>query len=81
MKELKTCPFCGGKAQFVAEAGCSDSTKIFFHIKCKDCEVTYPKRYKIKMRLSGDGEVVYDVDERQNAADDWNRRSCGDNEG
>ena len=75
---LKPCPFCGGEAEFVTDISGyqNDSRIICFHIQCKECEIEYPKRYEIILHLGSHGEILADVDERKNALEAWNRRTC-----
>lgn len=81
MSKLKPCPFCGGEAKFF--------TKIFsqkgisrdwqFGIYCTRCDVTTPRTdYKIEISFESNGEIKTTIDEREIAAEAWNRRS--DNE-
>lgn len=77
-EKLLNCPFCGGEAEFVTTTNGyqKDSRIIEFHIRCRECKIEYPKRYEIRLRLGSSGEIVTDVDERENALEAWNRRIC-----
>ena len=77
-KNLLPCPFCGGEAEFVTDTSGyqNDNRIIGFHIRCKDCKIEYPKRYEIRFHLGGHGGIVTDVDERDIALEEWNRRTC-----
>lgn len=74
---LKSCPICGGEARYF------DKTKKFygwdvvftFTIMCRTCGLQLPDgTYHVEVRMGMDGEFVVKNDERQKAADDWNRR-------
>ena len=77
-EELLNCPFCGGEAEFSADTSGhqNNSRTIIFHIRCKECKIVYPKRYEIRFHLGSHGEIVTDVDERKNALEAWNKRTC-----
>lgn len=77
--ELKPCPFCGDAAIFDTTGNkTSHTTNGFgFTIKCRTCGCRLPKEYSVYFQLGCDGEIYErneTVDERQSAADDWNRR-------
>ena len=74
---MKPCPFCGGEAFFMAKSFevKKDIRGWKFGVQCKKCGVTTAKTdYELKITLSNKGEIVPVEDERQLAADDWNRR-------
>ncbi len=77
-KNLLPCPFCGGEAEFVTDTSGykNDSRIIGFRIRCKNCNIEYPKRYEIRLRLGKRGEIVTDIDERKSALEAWNSRTC-----
>ena len=74
--ELKPCPFCGGRAEFVTNTSGyqNDSRIIGFAIKCNKCNVAYPKRYEIRFSLNSRGLIEADIDQRNQAVSDWNTR-------
>ena len=76
MAELKHCPFCGGKAEFVTNSSGyqNDSRLIGFHIKCTKCGIEHQKRYEVRVSLGRNGEIVTDLDQRKDAVDAWNKR-------
>lgn len=79
--KLKPCPFCGGEAEFFAMRHYDKCTKRGwdFGIHCVDCMVALPKAdFSILADLACSGEIVLDQDEREKAAQMWNRRA--DNE-
>lgn len=77
MYKLKPCPFCGGDAIFFQKAyAVSNSTRGWvFTVRCKKCGVALPKtNYVIEVNLGDSGEIKIATDERQQAAEAWNRR-------
>ena len=74
--ELKPCPFCGGRAEFVTNTSGykNDSRIIGFAIKCNKCKAVYPKRYEIRISLNSRGLIETDIDQRNQAISDWNTR-------
>lgn len=79
MKELKKCPFCGGKAHFITTSTGyqGEIKKIEFKIECRDCRVSTPKTYGLELRLNEIGEIEMLLDERQKAVSQWNYREGG----
>lgn len=77
MNELKHCPFCGGEAIFFAKSFevKGDIRGWKFGVKCKRCGVTTAKTdYELKIIFLENAEIKPVDDERQLAADEWNRR-------
>ena len=74
--KLKPCPFCGGKAEFTTKTNSSSQHDVGFRfvVICTKCHVCAPKTYEWNFRLGSDGEIISSVDEREEAAGDWNRR-------
>lgn len=74
--ELKPCPFCGGQAIFKTISNMADHSNIGFDfgIKCRDCGMTFPKIYVMRLDLDSDGTVVMIDDEREIAVKQWNDR-------
>lgn len=76
--ELKPCPFCGGEAIFrfisTYSSGGDRCIGYDFKIVCSNCGITLPSRYEIRFRIKEDGEFVIEKDDREKAANDWNRR-------
>lgn len=74
---LKPCPFCGGTAKL--DIKCYNARNNIrgweLQVKCSECKVELPNRYKVELELNSSGNVVFVTDERQKAADDWNTRS------
>lgn len=75
-RKLKPCPFCGGKAHFIATSSGSqfDIRKISFQVECIKCRVSIPRYYKLELHLAESGEIEITVDERNDAVEDWNKR-------
>ena len=76
--KLKPCPFCGGEAEYFIVENCSCGTARGwkFGIHCTKCMVSLPMRdFMLTMDLYSNGELVAKKDERQKAADMWNRRA------
>lgn len=77
MKELKPCPFCGGKAKFLVKTFSERGTTRgwLFGISCAECGVETPRsKYKIELSFESNGEVKTPIDEREMAIEAWNRR-------
>ena len=79
-EKLKPCPFCGGEAKFITVSNnCTDNGVGFeFAIECVHCRISFPKRYRVEFVLDEEGEIKTNVDHREKALCDWNRRA--DNE-
>lgn len=79
MYELKTCPFCGGYAEFQQTAyGTTEgnSVKLSFQVICKKCDATAPKSYgSVNINFSSDGLLNIWHDDREQAVKEWNRRA------
>lgn len=76
--KLKPCPFCGGVAEFFATRNYGKGTKRGwnFGICCVDCMVALPKTdFSVVVDLACSGEIVLGPDEREKAAQMWNRRA------
>lgn len=83
--ELKPCPFCGGEAAVIANVGCAGAARgdyraWEFGVVCLDCNISLPRHnYRLSARLAKCGRIVVEQDERQEAADLWNRRADNGN--
>lgn len=81
--ELKTCPFCGGKAgikqsEVIVMERHRDSVRFDFSIRCVNCNATAPGAYGyISANLSVSGDLNVWHDDRPSAAESWNRRANG----
>ncbi len=75
--ELKPCPFCGGTAKLDIKCynARNDIRGWSFQVKCSDCKVELPKQYKVEVELNPSGDMSFVTDERQKAAEIWNRRA------
>ena len=77
MTELKPCPFCGGKAEFIDTDAryARQSCFVYFKIKCKKC-LTEPQGAfgYIAFNLRANGEFNVWHDDRPDAIAKWNRR-------
>ncbi|RKJ40204.1 restriction alleviation protein, Lar family [Acutalibacter sp. 1XD8-33] len=77
MVELKSCPFCGGKAVVKTSSNSVDHCGLFSQlhsVSCSKCGATTSKTYKSEFRRDIDGfHVIHDGYEE--AATDWNRRA------
>ena len=82
MVELKPCPFCGGKANFLIKTHMERGVTrgYTFGIYCTKCDITLPKtNYIIEFEMSSDdGELKVTTDERPQAIETWNRRADND---
>ena len=78
IKELKPCPFCGGKA-LLQKMENSDSSDVFIEswkISCSSCGAT-PKGanvYKTMHIKNPKGEIVFRTNGKENAIAAWERR-------
>ena len=78
MGKLKTCPFCGGEANFflTASGNAEDLLSWQFGIHCTKCGVGTPKKdYTVEVEFSDYGEVKVVKDERPAAIEKWNLRT------
>lgn len=77
MYKLKRCPFCGGEARFFSKlySARGDMRGWEFGVYCTKCDITSPvTNYKLEYEFLSSGEIKALVDDRQRAANDWNRR-------
>lgn len=77
MKELRKCPFCGGKAKAKNIANKSNNHYVgfLFEIVCGECGTKYPKQYGIDLELQEDLSIkVIGEDRREEAIKAWNNR-------
>jgi hypothetical protein len=77
MNKPKPCPFCGGEAKFLINKLVAKRKQAGwrFGIYCTKCGVVFPKTdYRVEMTFSDDGEIKPTIDEREIAAEAWNRR-------
>ena len=78
MKELKPCPFCGGKAHIKILSKTYGNRKegIDFKVKCEKCGVEANQAYFFEIEFCPETELGIRVieDEREKAIADWNRR-------
>lgn len=78
MNDLKPCPFCGGKAQYLISSNysCGVTHGWKFGINCTNCLVALPMQdFIVTADLTANGEIVFDKDDRKTAARMWNRRA------
>ena len=87
MDEMKSCPFCGGKATIdETKCGITDfnpyAARFDFEIKCKSCGATAPGACgHIAVVLSLTGELKVWHDDRPDAIKAWNRRPKDEQKG
>lgn len=81
--ELKPCPFCGGKARFIAKGVESGNNTIGYNcvIECSKCGCSpYKKAHTLYVTLRENGEIELTEAgniERKNLIFMWNQRSEG----
>lgn len=76
--KLKSCPFCGSKAEiFLTDYYRKDSGYGWkFGVHCSKCGVALrTKDFNLLIHLANNGDIVFDLDERDVAAASWNRRA------
>ena len=79
--KLKPCPFCGGMSAMFTRVGDADGargeTRMWhFGIGCTECNIRLPRSdYKLAVQMGRCGEIKIMEDDRQEAADLWNRRA------
>jgi len=75
-EELKPCPFCGGKPDFLATKYMADTfcTGIVFSLVCNNCGGSISRSYCMTIRLNKDGSLYIEADNRQRAIEEWNKR-------
>ena len=79
--KLKPCPFCGKEAAFFSKCCCSKAAtgltrKWEFGVGCLACGIALPNTsYSFSLQMAKDGSIRYIDDDRQEAADTWNRRA------
>lgn len=77
--KLKPCPFCGEIPAFEITAHIKRESYIgvSFNIRCRKCNFDFPGKYEmgIVFNLNNDNGIQIICDERQKAADAWNRRA------
>lgn len=79
--QLKPCPFCGGMSEMFTRVGDVDGTRgetrvWHFGIGCTKCGIRLPRsNYKLSVQMGRCGGIQILEDDRQEAADLWNRRA------
>lgn len=79
--KFKPCPFCGGEAIFFPKSSCPIAAtgltrKWEFGVGCLACGIALPKTtYSFSVQMTKDGGIDVIEDDRQEAADTWNRRA------
>lgn len=79
--DLKPCPFCGGEVIFFPKCNCPNAAGGLtrsreFGVGCLACGIALPKStYRLSVQMAKDGSIEVIEDDRQEAADTWNRRS------
>ena len=60
-KELKPCPFCGGKAMFftIVNKSSHSDVGVMFKIKCMKCGTELPKSYECEMYMDQDLSLIH----------------------
>lgn len=76
-ESLKSCPFCGGEAEFhvIANSASHCGAVFTFEIVCSECKVSSPKQYTIGVDMNSTGVIVVQHDEREIAINEWNQRA------
>lgn len=76
-ESLKSCPFCGGEAEFhvIANSASHCGAVFTFEIVCSECKVSSPKQYTTGVNMNSTGVIVVQHDEREIAINEWNQRA------
>lgn len=79
MEKLKPCPFCGEEVSIEQTRHGTAPNKCVefgFEIRCKKCGATLSAAYgEIVMKLSAQGDIIFDKDGREQAIAAWNTRA------
>ena len=81
--DLVLCPFCGGEVIFFPKCSCPNAASGLtrsweFGVGCLVCGIALPKStYRFSVQMTKDGSIDVIEDDRQEAADVWNRRYEG----
>lgn len=81
--DLVLCPFCGGEVMFFPKCSCPNAASGLtrsweFGVGCLVCGIALPKStYRFSVQMTKDGSIDVIEDDRQEAADVWNRRYEG----
>lgn len=75
--KLNPCPFCGGEAIFKVSGAFSSNhcAGFSFFVGCGDCGVVLSEKFEIDLIMDDNGKIVSTADEREKAAELWNRRA------
>ena len=82
--KLKPCPFAGekrGRSEFLSneyldQCGSWLTRKWEFGVGCLACSIALQKTtYSFSVQMTKDGGIEFIEDDRQEAADTWNRRA------
>lgn len=81
--DLVLCPFCGGEVIFFPKCSCPNAASGLtrsweFGVGCLVCGIALPKStYRFSVQMTKNGSIDVIEDDRQEAADVWNRRYEG----
>lgn len=85
MKELKPCPFCGGKAVFrfntTKQTATAESFACSYQIRCSKCGTTTNKsNFEVLVVIDPNEETGAHINanSREEAVEAWNRRADDD---
>lgn len=76
-QKLNPCPCCGGNAVYFDSKKTFELWDIVFHftIMCRKCGLQLPDdKYVLRIGMAKNGDISIKKDDRQKAAEDWNRR-------
>lgn len=81
LTDLKPCPFCGGKAEYVTvmvtQGGPPMGSNIYYNIRCESCKANAPGAVGglfVFLNEKGKVKIEFDESERK-AVEAWNRRA------
>jgi triosephosphate isomerase len=79
MADLKPCPFCGVVPHFkhLSNIMRDTSKSVEFAVYCQGCGIQFPGKFtfEIAFELESESGIKVICDERDKAAEAWNRRA------
>ena len=75
--KLRPCPFCGAKAVYKIVSVMRRDREVGWEytVECSMCEIKLHENLHTTVTLYSDGTIANITDEREKAAERWNRRA------